>query len=354
MTDAPTPLALAALHESLGAHWTVEGGVRVPLHYGDPDAERAALGSACAFWDGSATDRIELLGEDRHRFLNGMTTADIAGLVPGRSTYGLFTTVQGRVMSDATVLAHEDRIWLRLPPSLGARVRTHLSKFVITDRVSIMPLADMVPVLVLGPGTMDRLSRWTGGGGVEPGEHKRLDILGTQACVLREQRFAVDAVSLWFSAGIVRDVVPALVEGPDAPRPVGLAALEQLRIEHGLPRFGHEIGPDTFPQEAGVGDAVSYDKGCYLGQEVVARIHYRGGVQRLLVRLEIDGGDAAGRTLIDGGREAGRVTSASPRSAGEGWVGMGVVARRASEAGTALEIEGGGSARVLGPAGSAE
>jgi folate-binding protein YgfZ len=148
----------------------------------------------------------------------------------------------------------------------------------------------------------------------------------------------------------VRELAPALLDGSGAPRPVGLEALERLRVERGVPRFGKEMGTDTFPQEAGVDDAVSYDKGCYLGQEVVARIHYRGGVQRFLVRIELeDGAGAAGGTLSFEGREAGRVTSTAPRFGAVGWAGMALVARRAAEPGTVLELADGRAARVLAP-----
>lgn len=338
------------MHESLGAAWTVDRGVRVPDHYADADGERRALTEGCGLWDGSASDRLELLGPDRHRFLNGMVTVDIAGLEVGASRYGLFTSLKGRVLADATVLAHPDRLWIRLPPSTGREIREHLSRFVITDQVEILALGDMVPIVVLGPGSSAAIGRWTSSGELPgPGEHRRAEVLGTEVCLLREERLTVEAFSLWISAAVARELVPRLLEPGDAPRPVGLEAMERLRIERGVPRFGSEIGPETFPQEAGVDDAVSYEKGCYLGQEVVARIHFRGGVQRHLVQLEISDaeGPLVGERVSFEGREAGRLTSVAPRFEASGWLGLALLAKRSAESGTVVRLGDGTEARVL-------
>ncbi|HEX5719529.1 MAG TPA: aminomethyl transferase family protein, partial [Thermoanaerobaculia bacterium] len=109
----------------------------------------------------------------------------------------------------------------------------------------------------------------------------------------------------------------------------------------GIPRFGRDFGPDNFPQETGIEEAVSYTKGCYLGQEVVARIHYRGGVQNVLRKLTFEGIEPAqGVALLHDGREAGRATTVV------GSMGLGILHRRAAEPGTRVEVEGGGTALV--------
>jgi folate-binding protein YgfZ len=105
--------------------------------------------------------------------------------------------------------------------------------------------------------------------------------------------------------------------------------------------FGRDFGPDNFPQETGIEEAVSYTKGCYLGQEIVARIHYRGGVQNVLRKLVFEGNaPAQGAALLHDGREAGKATTVASSK------GLGILHRRAAEPGTRLEIEGGGSALV--------
>ena len=107
-----------------------------------------------------------------------------------------------------------------------------------------------------------------------------------------------------------------------------------LRVEAGIPRFGQDFGPANFPQETGIDEAVSYTKGCYLGQEIVARIHYRGGVQNLLRGLVFDGERGRGRALLHEGREAGKATSVVRSTATGKTVGLSILHKRAAEPGT--------------------
>ncbi len=115
-----------------------------------------------------------------------------------------------------------------------------------------------------------------------------------------------------------------------------------MRVEAGIVAFGREISGEEFPQEARLDEAVDYDKGCYLGQETVARIHYRGQVNRLLSGLRSESPLTPGARLISSGKEVGRVTSAvvSPRL---GPIALGYVRRQESEAGAALEVRADGA-----------
>jgi folate-binding protein YgfZ len=130
---------------------------------------------------------------------------------------------------------------------------------------------------------------------------------------------------------------------------VGPEAREALRLESGSPIFGIDYGPDNLPQESGLTDAVSYTKGCYLGQEVVARLHYRGQVARRLARLHGPDSEppAPGTAVLLEGREAGVVTSVA-RSPSDGSTRMwAMLKRRALEVGTRLEV-GGRMVEVVG------
>lgn len=342
------------MHESNGAVWVVDQGVRIPAHYGDPATELAELEDGCALWDGSAASRLELLGEDRQRFLNGMVTADVKQLASGESCYGLFTTVKGRVLADATILVFDDRLWIRLPPSTGAGIREHLQKFVVADRVEILPLSDMVPLNILGPGAEERLSAWAAGGELPaaPGEHRRVRILGSEVCLLDESRSGLPAFSIWISASLVKPFVAELLKRADAPMLVGWEPMEASRISRGIPRFGPDFGPDTFPQEAGLDHGISYEKGCYLGQEVIARIHYRGGVQRTIRALRMESGvvPEIGETVIFDGREAGQITSRVGTESLDRSTVLAMLALRASEEGAEVSVASGGRGRVIAPA----
>jgi folate-binding protein YgfZ len=272
-------------------------------------------------WHGPAADLIVVTGEDRARFLNGYLTCDVKSLDPGQGAYGFLTSAQGRVLADLVVLALPDRIVLEAPAGRGDSVVEHLSRYVIADRVAFEPrptergwtaigrtaAAELFPALIEAP-------LWS---------------VATSPLRLRRGRMGGDAWTAWGSEGGTATLSDDEVDA--------------VRIVAGIGRFGVDFDETHFPQETGAeSEAVSYSKGCYLGQEIVARIHYRGQAQRGLRRLRLDG-DALGKSLRLAGQEVGRVTSAA------GDLGLSVLHRKAHAPGTRLEFEG-GVAEVLAQA----
>ncbi len=342
---------LPTLHRRLGAELAPYRGAEAPAAYGDQAAELAALRAACGLVDLPWMAGLEMLGEDRVRFLNGLVTCDVKGLEPGRGAYGFVTSLKGRVMADLAVLALDDRLWLELPASVAGPIAEHLLKYVIVDRVEIRPLDGVIPLGLVGPRSAEVL----GAGELPEADfgHLQIRLCGAEVRAVREPPLGeVPAWTLWVPATRAGDLFEQLLErgAAHALRPVGHRALDRLRLEAGRPLFGVDFGPDHFPQETGLeAAAVSYDKGCYLGQEVVARIHYRGGVNRHLRGLMGSGAppdDLVGREVSAGGRAAGTVTSAAP--ADGGWLGLAILHRRA-EPGAEGEIAGGAVARVVEP-----
>lgn len=354
----PARLPLDRLHRRLGAAMVPledpgsGASVLVPGAYGDVAAEHAALTRGVALVDLSWKDRLELTGADRMRFLHGLITCDVKGLAPGQGSYGFVTSHQGKILADVVVLAHGDRLWLELPPGRGGEIAAHLQKYVLADRVEVLSLADMVPLTLAGPGAAALLRELLGGAAGElpeqPWAHARAMVQGTEVCLLRRGRLGADAWTLWVSASIAQPFAEDLLALPDGkrPRPAGLTALEALRVERGIPRFGVDFGPDNFPQETGADDAVSYTKGCYLGQEVVARIHYRGGVQKALRGLLFEGAASRGSRLSLEGKEVGTVGSVVASPALGRSAGLAILHRRGFEPGTVLETENGSRAEV--------
>ena len=313
-------------------------GFPVPLHYGQVDEEHRVLREGAGIADLSWRGRLELLGADRLRFLHNYLTCDVKGLTPGAGAYGFFTSPQGRILSDAVVLAHEDRLWVEVGPGQEEPIAAHLKKYLLADRVDVRSLDDMLPIVVLGPRAEEILGADLSPLG-EPWSHGRISVHGMEVELQRRGLMGAPAWTLWVSASIAAPLIEQLIS--QGARPVGFEALEALRVEAGIPRFGRDFGPDNFPQETGIEEAVSYTKGCYLGQEVVARIHYRGGVQNVLRKLTFEGIEPAqGVALLHDGREAGRATTVV------GSMGLGILHRRAAEPGTRVEVEGGGTALV--------
>ena len=340
--SAAQPLPLAGFHRRLGATFEPFEGYSVPAHYGSVEEEHRALTQGVGLVDRSWAGRLELVGADRQRFLNAQVTCDVKGLVPGDGAYGFFTDGQGKVLADVVILALEDRLLLELPPGRGGPIADHVKRYIIADRVEVMPADDLLPLTLLGPRAAELLSplaplpegRW---------RHARVPVLGTEVRLSRHERLGAPAFTLWVSASLARLLAEGLLDRDRGLRPVGVRALEALRVEAGLPRFGAEYGPDTFPQESGIDEAVSYTKGCYLGQEVVARIHYRGQVNRLVRGLAFDGEPPSpGARLFFEGRDAGGVTSAVRSPALGRPIGLALVHRRAAVPGTRLTIGGSG------------
>jgi tRNA-modifying protein YgfZ len=354
-TPSVRPLPLARLHERLGAVLgTIDGEASAPLRYGPAGEavreavrrEYGALREGCGLADRSWLGRLEILGADRHRFLNAYVTCDVKDLAPGDGAYGFVTTHQGRILSDLVVLAHADRLWLLLPPGQEEAIGKHLRKYILADRVEIRPLEDMLPVSLIGPRAEGAL------GDAElppPGDwrHVRSRVHGTEVALQRSGRLGAEAYTLWVSASIAGSLIEGLLASPEV-RPAGFEALEVLRAEAGLARFGRDFGAESFPQETGAEEAaMSYTKGCYLGQEVVARIHYRGGVQKGLRGLVFDGSaPPPGAPLLLDGREVGAATTVVDSIALGRPIGLAILHRRGAEAGTRLEVGGGGVAEV--------
>ena len=327
-------MTLEDLHRRLGAEIAEPDGFPVPLHYGSVEEEHRALKEGVGVADLSWRGRLELIGKDRLRFLHNYLTCDVKGLAPGTGAYGFFTNPQGRILSDAVVLSHEDRLWVEVGPDQDESIAEHLRKFILADRVEVRGLDDMLPIVVLGP----RAEAILGVSSLEDWSHARVSVHGTEVELQRRGLMGAPAWTLWVSASIADHLFEQLIE--EGARPVGFEALERLRTEAGIPRFGRDFGPENFPQETGIEEAVSYTKGCYLGQEVVARIHYLGGVQNVLRKLDFEGtAPAQGAVLLHDGREVGKATTVA------GSTGLGILHRRA-EPGTRVEIEGGGSALV--------
>ncbi len=326
-------------------------GITAPADHGDEGAERQALRSACGLVDRSWMDGLEIGGEDRARFLGGYVTCEVKDLAPGEGAYGFITSVKGRVLADPVILAAGDRLWLELPPGTAAEVSSHLAKYVIADRVEIAPL-DVKFLSLIGPRAGDVLGEVLGEDlPANDWSHRPAGGLAAGARIVREPAFEVGGgeIPAWtvvVPAASAAACVERLLER-DGVTPVGHRAYDALRVEAGRPLFGVDFGDGNFPQETGLEErTVSYTKGCYLGQEVVARIHYRGGVNRHLRGLVFDGdaGDPIGHAVLAGGREAGTVTSAA--TAGGARLGLAVLHKRA-EPGSRVEISGGGTALVV-------
>ncbi len=341
-------MQLLELHERCGVRWRDERGVQVPASYGESEAEIAAAREGCALFDLSWASRLELRGADRQRLLNGLVTCDVQALEPGQGAFGFFTSREGKVLSDFYAMALPDRLWLELPAAMGSGVRDQIENHRVIDDVTVYPLEDLVPLAMLGPGTGAVLGEASSE--LSRDLHHRGSICGTDIELSRRLLYGVEATVIWVPASVAEMFVEDLLaqSSQSGLRLVGLDTLEVLRTVAGVGRWGVDFDQGCLPNETGLLDqAVDFEKGCYLGQEIVARVHHRGKPSSECRALELEGlseEPRAGLTLSLSERAAGVLTSVAhdPR---DRWLGISRLSREALESGGPLTVEGGGEAR---------
>jgi len=299
---------------------------------------------------------LEVRGEDRVRWLDGMISGDVQALDTqgeGAGCYATLLTNRGAVIADLHVGNFGESFLLESKRSEIGRIKETLERFIVADDVTLEDRSDELVGLALeGPGVGELLSALPGL--PAPPAERAPERWGRARIADREVYWAAfgfsgeSALQLWMDSGSREAVVEALVGAGEG---VGLcrgnpAALEVLRIEAGIPALGTELDEEVMPAEARLERAISTDKGCYVGQEIVARLRARGRVNHLLVGLRVEPGSALaeGTPLRSGDRETGEVTSVAD-SPSEGRIALGYVRREHSEPGTVVRFEG-GSARV--------
>jgi tRNA-modifying protein YgfZ len=315
-----------------------------------PSAEEMTAMRQGAAWAPRAGDRLDLAGADRVRFLHNLVTCDVRELAAGRAARGFVTSVKGGVLADADVVALDDRFRLVLPAGRGPAIRSHLERYRIAERVEIAERADLAAFVLRGARAAELLATLAVPQ-LEPNERCDAAIEGVRFAVRREARGREPRFELEVAAADREQFVVALGRAgePNGLTAVPPAAIELARIEDGELAWGVDYGEENFPQETGEGAAVSYSKGCYLGQEVVARIHYRGAVQRVPCRLLAEPGaaPAPGSELLFEGRAVGRLTSVAIVPRGGRRIGLALVHRRAADTGLLLTTAAGERLEVM-------
>ncbi len=332
------------LQNQLGARFDrQEGPVRV-LDYGDAAREERALRDGVAITWRSWRGGLRVTGQERAPFLHRLLSGRVTGLAVGTGGHALLLEQRGKVIADLDLWIDEDQILLLADTRVLSTVAAVLQRYVLRSAVSIEAIDDSTVVLALGgPGVTEVLARVE----AEPPTQGGLvttELDGSEVRVLQRSREpwsfemlvqAADAVALWRALAGAGDVIPA-----------GWTASEVLRVESGIPAQGAELTGSELPQEVRLEGAIDFDKGCYLGQETVARIHYRGHVNRLLCGLRMDEAVAPGDRLICGDRPTGQVTSAAV-SALLGPVALAYVRTDDSEPGTVMRTEAGIKAHTV-------
>jgi folate-binding protein YgfZ len=351
-------LSLQTIHEKHGAQFLAVNDFPVVEHYGDPPGEYAALRRSAVVLDLSSRGRLCLLGSDRRSFLNGQVTNDVAGLREGEGCYAALVNAKGRIQSDLHAYCLPDEILLDLEPGYGPAVSARLNQYIIADDVQVADVAAQYGLLNLeGPQAANALLAILPPGALPTAPYRIVrhqdpecgDLYIT--CHLRTGLPGFDCLvptpalaTFWAR---LENAVHQV--GGQA---CGWQAIEWLRIESGISRFGQDMDETNLAPETGIGDrAIHYRKGCYIGQEVIARIRTYGQVTRALRGLkfheELIELPVRGDKLLSAGREVGYLTSVIRSPALQHHIGLGYVRRECNQPGTELVLHS--SARASHP-----
>jgi folate-binding protein YgfZ len=346
---------LYGVQTRLGARFGDVEGWELPLAYAGARAEHAAARRGTAFFDRSHQGRLRLTGRKRLDLLHRLSTQDLRALAPGQGARAAMLTDKGRLIDDLRVYVLDDHVLLVTSPGRAAALQRHIESLRFRDDVTVEEVTEATAMLLLaGPGAARLLAGATGDAalasalsGMPRHHHRALMAAGAAVTAARASGLHDEAFRLIVAAGNAVAVWDALAEaGPlHGATPAGEEAHEALRIERGVPRAGREITEEHNPLEARLDDAISWTKGCYIGQEVVARLDSRHKVSRLLCGLLLPEGTAGaarpGDTLEAPGRpgvSAGRVTSvAAPQVSGRA-LALAYVRQNLSSPGTVLTL----------------
>jgi folate-binding protein YgfZ len=360
-TDLTTNLqatAVASTLEPLRAanELAVYRGALTPRELDAPELETAALVSGAALHDLGWMKRVDVRGADRFRWLSGMVTNTVNDLFPDSGSWNLVLNAQGRIQGDLTVwrggeeqspqrrrpeheaaksdddrltgtpFAGESTLELEIAADQYERLMAHLNRFIIMDDVELIPLGEEqvgeagseTAIGVTGPQAHEVLERLGLPVLLHPMSATSVEWNGLDLIIRRGYGVLAPHYEFWLPSAGVAKLWPCLRTA--GAMPVGSASLDAFRIVEGIPAYGVDIAEKDLPQETSQMRALHFNKGCYLGQEIVERIRSRGNVHRHLRPLELSGPvPASGAELtLEDGKVAGHITSAAELTLAKG------------------------------------
>jgi len=335
-------------HLKLGAVLGESGGWEMPVHYGDPVAEHTAVRKGVGIADLSHRGKIRVTGEDRVKWLQSVISNDIVPLAAGQGLYSSFLTHKGKMLSYFRVYALPDSLMLEDVGEIGETTFQALRKFLLYGTKAKMENCAETwgLLLVSGPkaGDLVRAAFRADINGLKPLAFVTQEIGGRQALLIRTEETGETDIEVLLPADQLVIAWDRLwnVGEPMGLKPFGTEAREALRLEAGLPMAGADLTEEIVPPEANLeGKAFSLSKGCYPGQEVVARMDTYGSVRRRLVGLVLQDKvlPPKGAKLFSGDREVGWVSSAARSPGLNRIIAFGFPLRDFSTPGTSLTVE---------------
>ncbi len=304
---------LDEIHRGHGATMTERDGWVLPASYGDTMAEYSAVrDGGCGLIDLSSRGCIVVTGSETVQFLNGLITNDVKTLEKNSWMPAAFANVQGRLLAAARVIHQDDAFVIDTETVTHNIILKLLERFTLAGDFKVDDLTSETAMLsVQGEDAGEIIRAVLGDVTVQRRRVVEAQLLkGGQVTVIRATHTAEDGFDLFVSSGEAASLWESLTAA--GARPVGHEALEVLRVEAGIPRYGVDMNETTVVTETNLDDAVSFTKGCYIGQEIIVRIKHRGHVAKKMTGLALERDEpleSGAKVFSTEGKEIGRITS---------------------------------------------
>lgn len=321
-------------------------GAETASSFADPKSEFTSILNACAAYDLGFRARLSLTGNDRTRWLNGMVTNNIRDLAAGHGLYAFLLNPQGRILGDMFVFNEGDKLLVETDRSQVEKIVATFDHYIIMDDVEVRNLSDNLTALgIAGPNSRAVLTA----AGIQLSDLRPLQAqtlqcdcdCGCLECtVVRGEDPNYESYEIWLAPNYVYPTWRALLNASAVP--AGTEALEMHRVFSGIPLYGKDIRERDLPQETEQARALSFNKGCYVGQEIVERIRSRGNVHRKFTGFVAAGSEiiAPGTKVVSDGKEVGEITSSAvvPLSGVDQVIALGYIRRELSAPGREVKI----------------
>jgi folate-binding protein YgfZ len=337
-------MSQTALHSgqlSPAAETGLYNGAETALSFGPPAAELAALRTACGVFAMPWRAQIQATGKDRVRWLHNMVTNNVRDLPVDHGHYNFVLNAQGRILGDLYIYNRGESLLLETGSSQVETLINTLKRFIIMDKVELAPVPERAAIGLCGPQSEKILaSLGLDASGMAPLTVRDLTVDGVAITLIRGPENKPNWFELWLGPAELQGLWQKLIAA--GAQPVGARALEMWRVLRGIPHYGQDIRDRDLPQETGQTGALSFTKGCYIGQEIVERIRSRGQVHRKFTGFEFPGAAPALGKYEAEGRVIAEITSLArvPAAEGEKQAGLGYVRHEALAAGPEIDLNG--------------
>lgn len=306
------------LQRELGATFAKKhNGWQLPVQYTDTIEEHNAVRSDVGIADLSYLGILKLMGDDRAKYLHRLISNDVEGLSVGEGNYATLLTNRGKIIADLRVYNLKDEILVSTAPENCEVAYAELDKYIIADDVELSIENENIGVIaVYGPNSAELVSPFFNAEDLTslPEYHSIVGEVNSEKIVcMKSHAVGECGFHLYVNTDVLAGLWEKLIASRSHVLPIGWNALESLRIEAGTPRYGTELTDAVIPLEAELEDAIDFEKGCYIGQEIVARMKYRGHPNRLLRGLVVESEHPLQQNsrIFNGEKDVGWVTSST-------------------------------------------